>query len=196
LLPADQAQQIDRVLKFGTELKQPYVLYGLHEAFRRVDGLKQANVALLVSLKWPVKPKDADPADVADYRALEERDQAPAAPGLLAKAGVRFGFYDDGVATGADLRAALKKAIDRGLAKADAIRALTLNVAEMYGVADRLGSVEKGKIANLTVTRGDAFGDGSKVEHVFIDGVDLKPREAPVQPAPAPGGAELEGAER
>lgn len=190
LFPADQAQQIDRMLKFGAELKQPYVLYGLHEAFRRVDELKQANVPLLVSLKWPVKPKDADPADVPDYRVLEERDQAPATPGLLAKAGVRFGFYDDGIATGTDLRAAVKKAIDRGLPRAEAIRALTLSVAEMYGVADRLGSIEKGKIANLTVTRGEAFEDGSKVEHVFIDGKDLKPRETPPQPTRPPGGTE------
>jgi hypothetical protein len=190
LFPADQAQQIDRMLKFGAELKQPYVLYGLHEAFRRVDELKQANVPLLISLKWPVKPKDADPSDVPDYRVLEERDQAPAAPGLLAKAGVRFGFYDDGVATSADLIAAVKKAIERGLPRGEAIRALTLTVAEMYGVADRLGSIEKGKIANLTVTRGEAFEDGSKVEHVFIDGNDLKPREAspPPQPGPPPSG--------
>ncbi|MGA8597699.1 MAG: amidohydrolase family protein [Bryobacteraceae bacterium] len=190
LFPADQAQQIDRMVKFGTELKQPYVLYGLHEAFRRVDELKQANIPLLISLKWPVKPKDADPANVPDYRVLEERDQAPAAPGLLAKAGVRFGFYDDGVPTGPDLRAAVKKAIDRGLPRAEAIRALTLTVAEMYSVGDRLGSIEKGKIANLTVTRGEAFEDGSKVEHVFIDGKDLKPRETPPQPAPPAGGAE------
>ena len=49
----------------------------------------------------------------------------------------------------------MKKAIDNGLSREDAIRALTLSPAEIYGVADRLGSIEKGKIANLVVTKGE-----------------------------------------
>jgi hypothetical protein len=189
LLPAVEAQQIDRMLSFGTELKSPYVLYGLHEAYRRIDELKQANVPLLVSLKWPEKAKDADPADVPDYRTLEMRDQAPGVPGLLAKAQVKFAFYSDGVNTGPDLKKAIKKAIDAGLSQVDAIRALTLSAAEIYGVSNRLGSVEKGKIANLVVTRGDAFDDKSKVEYVFVDGAVIKPSEEP----PAPGAPDGSG---
>ena len=53
----------------------------------------------------------------------------------------------------------MKKAIDSGLSREDAVRALTLSPAEIYGVADRLGSIEKGKIANLVVTRGESFDD-------------------------------------
>ena len=53
----------------------------------------------------------------------------------------------------------MKKAIDAGLSREDALRALTLSAAEIYGVADRLGSIEKGKIANLVVTKGDLFDD-------------------------------------
>lgn len=186
LLPAIEAQQIDRMLSFGTELKSPFVLYGLHEAYRRIDELKRANVPLLVSLKWPEKPKDSDPANVPDYRTLEMRDQAPAVPGMLAKARVKFAFYSDGVDAGPDLKNAVKKAIDAGLSQADAIRALTLSAAEVYGVSNRLGSIEKGKIANLVVTRGDAFEDKSKVEYVFVDGVEIKPSEEP--PTPSGGG--------
>ena len=185
LLPATEAQQIDRMLSFGAELKQPFIVYGLHEAYRRVDELSRAKTPVLVSLKWPAPPKDGDPAAVPDYRTLVMRDQAPSIPGLLAKAGVPFGFYDDGVDNAADLKKAVKKAIDAGLPQADAIRALTLNVAEMYGVADRLGSIEKGKIANLVVTRGDAFADKTRIEYVFVDGQQFKPSED----APAKSGA-------
>lgn len=187
LLPAVEAQQIDRMLTFGTELKAPFVLYGLHEAYRRVDELKRANVPLLISLKWPERPRDADPADVPDYRTLEMRDQAPSVPGMLAKAGLKFAFYSDGIDTAPDLKKAVKKAIDAGLSQSDAIRALTLNAAEMYGVANRLGSIEKGKIANLVVTRGDAFDDKSKVQYVFIDGAQIKPSEEPAAPAGGQG---------
>jgi Amidohydrolase family len=175
LLPAMEAQQIDRGLNFGRELKTRFVVYGLHEAYKRVDELKQANVLVLVSLKWPVKPKDQDPADVPDYRELVMRDQAPAVPGMLAKAHVKFGFYSDGVDKAPDLKKAVKKALDAGLSRADAIRALTLNVAEIYGLSDRLGSIEKGKIANLVVTKGEAFDDKTSIEYVFIDGTQFKP---------------------
>jgi hypothetical protein len=189
LLPADQAQQIDRVLRFGQELKMPFVLYGLHEAFRRVDELKKANVPLLISLKWPQKPRDGDPAVQPSFRELDARAQAPATPGMLAKAGVKFAFYSDGVDTAPDLKKNIKKAIDLGLSRADAIRALTLTPAEIYGVADRTGTIAKGKIANLTVTKGEAFNDGTTVEYVIVDGKLIQPSKE-LQRTPASGGAQ------
>lgn len=189
LLPADEEQQIDRILNFGRELKQPFVLYGLHEAFERVDELKQANIPALISLKWPEKPKDSDPSEIPDYRRLRIREQAPAVPGLLAKAGVEFAFYSDGVDTAPDLKKALKKAIDSGLSHGDAIRALTLAPARIYGLADRLGSVEKGKIANLVVMKGDAFEDKTTVEYVFVDGTEFEPsKDLQKPPANKDGG--------
>jgi len=175
LLPANEAQQIDRILSFGQELKVPFVVYGAHEAYRRVEALKQANVPVLISLKWPEKPKDGDPRERPDFRELQMRDQAPAVPAMLAKAGAKFGFYSDGVDSAEDLKKAIKKAIDSGLSRADAIRALTLNVAEIYDVSDRVGSIEKGKIANLVVTKGEAFDAKSTVEYVFIDGKQFRP---------------------
>ncbi len=186
LLPADREQQIDRILAFGPELKTPFLVYGLHEGFLRVDQLKKANVPLLVSLKWPEAPRDANPADVPTLRDLEMRDKAPSVPGLLAKAGVKFAFFSDGVDSAAELKRALKKAVDSGLSRADAIRALTLNVAEIYGVADRTGSIEKGKVANLVVTRGEAFEDKTTVEYVFVDGQKFVPSKE-MQQAPANG---------
>jgi len=175
LLPADRVQQISRMLSFGRELKTPFVLYGLHEAYKCVPELKEANVPLLISLKWPEKSKNADPSEIPNYRDLELRAQAPAIPGMLAKAGVKFAFYSDGIDNAADLKKAVKKAIDAGLTRADAIRALTLGPADMYGVADRLGSIDKGKIANLVVTKGDAFDEKTTVEYVFIVGQQFRP---------------------
>lgn len=175
LLPADEEQQIDRILSLGRELKHPFVLYGLHEAYKRVDELKQAKVPALISLKWPEKPKDADPSDIPNYRDLSMRQQAPAVPGMLAKAGVSFAFYSDGLDTAPDLKKAVKKAVDAGLSRADAIRALTLSAAQIYGVSDRLGSIEKGKIANLVVMKGDAFEDKTTVEYLFVDGTEFEP---------------------
>jgi imidazolonepropionase-like amidohydrolase len=137
-------------------------------------------------LKWPEKPKDDDPNEVPTFRELTMRDKAPSVPGLLAKAGVRFAFYSDGLESAADLKKALKKAVDAGLSRADAIRALTLNAAEVYGLAERLGTVEKGKIANVVVMKGDAFEDKTTVEYVFVDGRQFQPSKDSQQ-APAGG---------
>ena len=190
LMPAVETQQIQRMVLFGAELKRPFILYGLHEAYGCMDALKQAKVPLLVSLKWPEKPRDADPADIPTDRVLTMRAEAPAVPGMLAKAGLKFGFYSDGVATASDLKKALKKAVDAGLSRAAAVRALTLSVAEMYGVSDRVGSIDKGKIANLVLVKGQVFDDKSTIEYLFIDGQQFTPSKELQQglPAGGPGG--------
>jgi len=187
LLPAGRLVEIDRMLRFAAELKQPAILYGVREGYRpeAVDLLKKAGAPVLVSMHWPEPPRDPDPELVESLRTLQTRDQAASAPALLRKAGVPFALYSDGLDQARDLQRAVKKAIDAGLSRDDAIRALTLSPAEIYGVADRLGSIEKGKIGNLVVTRGDLFDDRTKVEMVFVDGVKYIP---PPETPPAGGG--------
>jgi imidazolonepropionase-like amidohydrolase len=186
LLPATRDVEIERMLALAKELKLNAVLYGGHEAWRAADLLKQTDTPVLLSLKYPEKARDADPAENEPLRVLELRDKAPTSAGALAKAGVRFAFYSDGVATPKELMAAVKKAIDAGLPPADAVRALTLSAAAMYGVDDRIGSIDKGKIANLVVTDGDLFESKTKIKYVFVDGAKFEP---PVEePAVRPGG--------
>lgn len=184
LLPANRMVEVDRMIRFAAELKQPTILYGMREGYRSVDLLKKAKLPVLVSLKWPVKENDTDPDDVESYRTLEVRDRAPSTPAEFQKAKLKFAFYTDSVDQPRDIQKAVKKAIDAGLPREEAVRALTLSVAEIYGVSDRLGSIEKGKIANLLVTRGDIFDDKAKVEMVFIDGKRFAPPPEPPTPAP------------
>jgi hypothetical protein len=181
LLPANRWVEVERMVRFGAELKQPTILYGMREGFdpRSIEHLKGKNTPVLVSLKWPVPARDQNPDDVDTLHVLEDRAKAPTAPAALKQAGLQFAFYSDGIDRTRDLEQAVKKAVDHGLSRTDAVRALTLSPAEIYGVADRLGSIEKGKIANLVVTRGEIFGDGTKVEMVFIDGVKHTPAPQP-----------------
>jgi imidazolonepropionase-like amidohydrolase len=170
LLPANRAVEIDRMIHFAAELHQPAVLYGMQEGYRATEALKPSGAPVLVSLKWPERPRDANPDEIESRRTLEVRERAPSTPAELVKAGVRFAFYSDGLDQPRDLQKAVKKAIDAGLSRQDAVKALTLEPAEIFGVSDRLGSIEKGKIANLVVTRGELFDDMAKIEMVFIDG--------------------------
>ena len=185
LLPANRLVEIDRMLRFAAELKQPAILYGARESYRpeAANLLKKGGAPVLVSMRWPEPPRDANPEDVDSMRTLETRDKAAAAPALLKKAGVPFALYTDGLDQPRDIQRAVKKAIDAGLSREDAIRALTLSPAEIYHVADRVGSIEKGKIGNLLVTRGDIFDDRTKVEMIFVDGRKYTPA-----PDTAPGG--------
>ena len=195
LLPATRLVEMDRMLRFAAELKQSTILYGAHESYRpeATELLKKYGVPVLVSLRWPEPPRDANPEDVDSLRTLETRDKAPSAPALLQKAGVKYALYSDGLDQPRDLQRAVKKAIDAGLSREDAIRALTLAPAQIYGVADRVGSIEKGKIANLVVTNGELFDDRTKIEMVFVDGRKYTPaaEAAPAGRGPAtdgPGG--------
>lgn len=186
LLPASRLVEIDRMLRFAAELKQPTIIYGGREGYRpqAAELLKKAGAPVLVSLRWPEKGRDVDPDDVDSFRVLETREKAASAPAVLKNAGVKFALYTDGIEQPRDLQRAVKKAIDAGLSREDAVRALTLSPAEIYGVADRLGSIEKGKIANVIVTRGELFDPNTKIEMIFVDGKKYTP---PVE-APAAGG--------
>jgi imidazolonepropionase-like amidohydrolase len=183
LLPAESKVQIERALRFGAEFKTPFALYGGQAAYETASDLKKAGVPVILNVKWPVKEKDSDPEEIPSMRTLQLRDKAPTTPATLAAAGVPFGVSSDGFDAPKDVIKALKKSIDVGLKPADAIRALTLSAAEIYGVAGRIGSIEKGKIANLTVVKGDLFDDKAKISMVFIDGKRYLP--APEAPTPA-----------
>jgi imidazolonepropionase-like amidohydrolase len=175
LLPAATRVELERMVKFGAELKRPVVLYGGHDAARSMAAIKSSGFPVLVSLKWPERPKGSNPEIEDSLRTLELREAAPAAAAALAKAGVKFAFYSDSIEKPADVRAAVKKAIDAGLSRDEAVKALTAYPAEIYGVADRAGTIEAGKIANLTVVDGDWFQEKAKVRMVIVDGVKYEP---------------------
>lgn len=187
LLPATRSLEVPRMLNFASELKLKPVLYGAHAVARQADLIGKSGVPVLVSLKWPERLRTADPEYVDELKVLQLREDAPSVPKALAAANVKFAFYSDGIDRPADILKAVKRAIDAGLSSGQALRAMTLSPAEIFGVADRMGSIEKGKIANLTITKGDLFQEGTKVEYVIIDGVKFAP--VPELPAAADSAA-------
>jgi imidazolonepropionase-like amidohydrolase len=177
LIPATWSKEILRGMQLGEDLKVNTVIYGAHQGYAVADALAAKKVPVLVSLKWPEKEQGGDPDAEEPLRVLRFRDRAPSTPAALHKAGVRFAFYSDGIANPADLLKKVKKAIDAGLPADAALRALTLSAAEIFGVADRVGSIEPGKAANLVVADGDLFADKTKIKMVFVDGRKYEVRE-------------------
>jgi hypothetical protein len=187
LIPANTSLQLRRALELVERWHVNGVLYGGQMAYEVAPEMAAKKLPVLVNLKWPETEKDADPEDKPSLRTLRFRDLALSAPAALAKAGIKFAFYSGGIAAPKDIVKAAKKSIDAGLAPDSALRGLTLSPAEIFGVADRLGSIENGKIANLVVADGDLFEEKTKIKMVFVDGRKYEIRE-PEKPKDPPKG--------
>ena len=170
LFPANDIVEIPRAMRLAQEWNLHAALYGGQQGYALADQIAAKKYQVIVNLKWPEAAKDPDPENIPSLRELRFRDRAPGSPAALAKAGVKFAFSSGGIAEAKDIFKNVRKATASGLSSDAALRAFTLDAAEILGVADRLGSIEPGKIANLVVADGDLFGEKTRVKHVFVDG--------------------------
>ena len=187
---ANTEREIIRAVDLIKEFKLNGIIAGGQEAWKVADRLKANNVAVLLSLNFPKRTTAAAPdADPESLETLRLRAETPKGPGKLAAAGVKFAFESGGVTTLADFFTNAGKAVENGLSKEAAIRAMTLGSAEILGVDNRLGSIEAGKIANLAIVKGDLFGRDKFVPQIIIDGKVFEQKE-PMRPA---GGGRAQG---
>lgn len=131
------------------------------------DGYKAAK--LLAEAKLPAI---VDPALVTWERDEETGQEMPhSTPTALKEAGVKFALQSTSSTLGDGyLWYQAARAVRSGLPREDALRAITLSAAEILGIADRVGSLEKGKEANLLVLSGDPLDIRTWVETVMIEG--------------------------
>ena len=193
ILPANNTVQILRGLRLSDEWKLNAVLFGGQEGYAVADAIAAKKMPMIVSLKWPERPKDTDPEGEQTLRGLRFRDRAPGTPAAFAKAGVKFAFSSDGLSGPKDIAKNLKKSLDAGLSPDAALRAFTKDAAEILGAGDRLGTIETGKIANVVVTDGDIFNEKTKVKDVFVDGrfFEIHPEAPPEKSPHGDGGDKL-----
>ncbi|MGI8564991.1 MAG: amidohydrolase family protein [Pyrinomonadaceae bacterium] len=182
VMQAETEREINRALDLAQEFNLRAVIAGGTEAWKVASRLREMKVPVLLSLNFPRRTTaQMAEAETETLRTLRERAEAPKTAARLLAAGVTFAFQSGAMTNLNDYLANATKAIENGLARDEGVRALTIRPAEILGVADRLGTIETGKIANLTITRGDIFTRDRRITHVFIDGrpVDLKPATTP-----------------
>ncbi len=160
IFTAERERDIRGVIKFVEDTKTKGIIMGGQEAWKAADGLKKNNISVIYTniYNLPVRDDDA-------YDYLFE------APSKMAQAGVKFAISTGN--DGAEVRdlpyhAGLAGAY--GLSKDDALKSVTLYPAQILGIADKLGSIEQGKIANLVVTDGDLLEPRTNVKYLFING--------------------------
>ena len=166
----NSALDIARALALAKEFNLTATICGAQEADQVLDDLKAQKTRLIFSLNLPTRSRLLAPDADEPIRVIRERANVPKVPGQLERAGILFAFHSGGVREPADFVRNAARVVKAGLSPDAAIRALTINAATMAGAADRLGSLEKGKIANVIVTDGDLFDEKTKVKHVFVDG--------------------------
>jgi len=180
---ADLAREIRRSLAMAKEFNLDPIITSAREADQVVDDLKARSARVIYSLNYPARSRALAPDADEPLRTLRARAQAPKTPAALEKAGVLFAFSSDGVREARDFVRNAARAVKEGLSPDAAVRALTIDAARIAGADTRLGSLERGKIANVIGTKGDLFEDSTRVRHVFIDG-----RLVDIDMTPPPGG--------
>lgn len=180
VMNANSEREINRVLDLTEEFKLKTIVAGGTEAWKTAARLKKMDIPVLLSLDFPKRTTAATPeTDPEPLELLRLRVEAPKNPARLTQAGVRFAFQTGAMKNIGDFIKNANIAIENGLSKDAAIRAMTLSAAEILGVSNQLGSIETGKIANLTISRGDIFAKNTQLTHVFIDGKLFEQKEKP-----------------
>ncbi len=160
IFTAERERDIRGVAKFVGEMKIKGIIVGGAEAWKAADDLKKNNIPVIFTNIYNLP---ANPDDPYDYYY--------SAPGNMQKAGVKFAVSTGN--DGAEVRdlpyqAGIAGAF--GLGKEEALKSVTIYPAQILGIADKYGSIETGKMANIVVADGDILDPRTNIKYLFIDG--------------------------
>jgi imidazolonepropionase-like amidohydrolase len=167
---------VRRALALADEFKVRVIVAGGRQASRALPVLQARRPPLLLGVNFDPPAPAGFFGTPDEDRTRREIDEAEREPARLHEAGVPFALVS-GHST--DLVAGVRKAVERGLPREAALRALTLAPAEALGVADRLGSLEPGKIANVVAWTAEPLTADARPRMVFVDGELYEPDETP-----------------
>jgi imidazolonepropionase-like amidohydrolase len=159
LVFADRARDIRNAIEFCDKQKLKMILAGGEQAYRVKDLLRSKGIPVILRPTLTLPSEEDDAYD----RLLSQ-------PAELAAAGVKiaFGSFDNSFARRLGQQAA--NAVAYGLPYDEALKAVTVYPAEIFGVADQVGTLETGKVANIIVTNGDPLELTTEVKYLFIKG--------------------------
>ncbi len=165
-----------RADKVGDETGVQYVFRGAGDEYQRIEDVRATKAAFILPLAYPAAYNVEDPLATLNIPlvALKHWEQAPTNPAALEKAGITFAFTTALLKVKAEFTANLQTALKYGLSKQVALAALTTVPAQIVKMSDKLGTLERGKIANFIVTSGDVF---DKETIIFQNWVQGKPYE-------------------
>ena len=167
LFQADTEWQIKTLLVFLDEFPEVQgVLVGGTEAFKVAEELAERRLPVIITSAYAPTP-NRDESILASYRNAA----------ILQAAGVKIAFGTGSTADVRKLPYHAAHSVAFGLPAEEGLKAVTLNTAEILGLDDVIGSIEPGKRGDLLVTDGDPLQALTKIERMFIGGVEVDPRD-------------------
>lgn len=159
LIVVDAASDIQNAIKWVDGKDAKVIFSGVSEGWRVAEEIAKAGIPVITGPIQALPSRDSDRYDAAYSNA-----------GKMAKAGVKVAIRTDEEENVRNLPFHAAFAAAYGLGKEEALKAITITPAEIFGIADQYGSVEVGKRANLVIATGDPLETKSQIMHVFIDG--------------------------
>ena len=161
-----------RADRFAREFGLPLILRGSGREYQRLDDIAKLGRTILLPIDFPKPPAvgSREGAMNASLEALMHWDIAPENPARLAAVGVKFAFCSFPMKDIGEFLGNVRRTIHRGLDKQRALAALTIEPAEIFGVQSLVGTIEKGKLANLIVASGDLFEKEGKIIETWVAG--------------------------
>lgn len=156
--------------RIGDEFGSQYILKTTGDSYRRTELIRNTGATLIVPLDFPEAPDVSNPllADEVSFADLKHWELAPFNTRLLNEQGIAFALTSSGAAD--DFWGNLRKAVASGLPETVAIDALTRIPAEILGVADRIGQLQPGAMANFIVTSQPLLAPQSRILENWIAG--------------------------
>ena len=159
---AHAAVDILTAVRIAKEFDVKLTLEHVTEGHLIVDELAEINVPLAVG------------PTLTDATKFELRNKSWTTPGILAKAGCQVSIITDSPVIPQEyLPLCAGLAVKAGMDPFMALQAITINAAKHAGIADRVGSLEVGKDADILITDGCPFEVSTKIEHVFVNGKEI-----------------------
>lgn len=162
MISVHSAQDILEAIQFVQNENIKAIFFGVSQGWKVADKIKEAGIPVIFGSLYAMPPKWED-----GYDSLYRN------PAVLQKAGVRFAFSSQSASVAKDLPYHAAKAAAFGLDKKEALKGVTIYPAQIFGIDDKVGSLEKGKIANIVLTDGDILEMRTNIKHVFIDGKEM-----------------------
>ncbi|MFN0013621.1 MAG: amidohydrolase family protein [Saprospiraceae bacterium] len=161
-----------RIARIGQEFGKKYVVKTNGDEYQRLDEVKATGQALIVPINFPEAEDVSNPYDALNVslNTLKHWEMAASNPARIATAGIPFAITSADIRDKKQFWPNLRKAVESGLSEQDALRALTWQPAQFVQAHDRVGSLERGKVANFFIASGNVFKAEAKIFDTWVQG--------------------------
>jgi imidazolonepropionase-like amidohydrolase len=172
LFEADGWANVLRVDRIAKEFNKQFIIKSTGDEYQRIDAVKATGASLIIPVNFPKAFEVEDPTEARNLSIAQLKgwELAPTNPGILEKAGVKFALTTYGLETPKEFWSNIQQAIANGLTEKQALMSVTEIPAAMLGISDKVGAIEKGKLANFLITSDHLFKSGNIIFENWVQG--------------------------